>query len=34
VKRLAKRGVLYRNGDERWSPAPSLFDDEEGDADA
>lgn len=30
VKRLADRGVIFRNGDGRWAPAPTLFDDEDG----
>jgi AAA domain len=29
VQRLADRGVLYRNGDERWSSAATLYEDDE-----
>lgn len=30
IKRLAERGVIYRNGDGRWMQSPTLFDDDEG----
>jgi hypothetical protein len=29
VQRLGELGVLYRNGDGRWHPSPTLLDDEE-----
>jgi hypothetical protein len=28
VQRLAELGVIYRNGDERWHPSPTLLDDD------
>ena len=29
IQRLAELGVVYRNGDGRWHPAPTLYDEED-----